>query len=142
MPSLASISLPPVSGFVSGTQPKIYNAQPAGTFTSPPQNSPIVSINSRYLVILNLLDSDTRIGDTITYYLYPVPSAGFPTITLHQRVLTGTLLQIYINNMAKHFQTEALNIFASPGTYDIYYEQTNASNTYTVLSQNLRFIVQ
>jgi|GEM_PF-5795435 len=142
MPTLASINLPPVAGLASGIQPKIVNAQPAGSYTSPPQNLPVFSMSNYYLHIINKLDPNTRIDDTITHYVYTVPSSGAPTITLHQRVLTSSLLQDCINYHLKYFQLEGIHKLLLPGMYDVYYEQTNASNTYTVISQNLRFIVQ
>ena len=142
MPTLASINLPPVAGLASGIQPKIVNAQPAGSYTSPPQNLPVFSMSNYYLHIINKLDPNTRIDDTITHYVYPVPSSGAPTITLHQRVLTSSLLLDCINYHLKYFQLEGIHKLLLPGMYDVYYEQTNASNTYTVISQNLRFIVQ
>ncbi|MBN3862227.1 hypothetical protein HCU66_08300 [Pseudomonas frederiksbergensis] len=142
MPTPTSIALPPVSGFSSGVQPKIYNATPPGTFTSPPQVLPIFSIANRYISVLHLLDQNTRINDTVIYHLYPVPSAGLPTITPVQSLLTLQTLQGFLNYRAEHFVSEIAYKFAKAGTYDLYYEQTNASNTYTVISQNLRFIVQ
>ena len=99
-------------------------------------------MSNYYLHIINKLDPNTRIDDTITHYVYPVPSSGAPTITLHQRVLTSSLLQDCINYHLKYFQLEGIHKLLLPGMYDVYYEQTNASNTYTVISQNLRFIVQ
>ncbi|RQO53023.1 hypothetical protein [Pseudomonas sp. KBW05] len=141
MPSLVTIAQAPVSGFASGNQPKIHNAVPPGNFYTGPQTLPVVRINIRYLVIYHLLDIDTRINDTVTYYLYPVPSAGFPTVTVITTLLTAARLQELISNKREHYEAEAAFKFNSPGTYDIYFEQTNASGTYTVISQNLRFTV-
>ncbi|WLH78971.1 MULTISPECIES: hypothetical protein [unclassified Pseudomonas] len=141
MPSLITIAQAPVSGFSSGNQPKIYNAVPPGSFFTGPQTLPVVSINIRYLVLYHLLDIDTRINDTITYYLYPVPSAGFPTVTVITTLLTPALLQAFITNKREHYEAEVRFKFGLPGIYDIYFEQTNASGTYTVISQNLRFTV-
>ncbi|UII71162.1 hypothetical protein LVW35_26620 [Pseudomonas sp. HN11] len=141
MPSLITIAQGPVSGFSSGNQPKIHNAVPPGNFFTGPQTFPVVSINARYLVLYHLLDQDTRISDKVTYYVYPVPSAGFPTATVITTLLTAPLLQAFINNKREHYEAEAPFKFSSPGTYDVYFEHTNASQTYTVISQNLRFTV-
>lgn len=141
MPSLVTIAQAPVSGFASGNQPKIHNAVPPGNFSTGPQTLPVVRINIRYLVIYHLLDIDTRINDTVTYYLYPAPSAGVPTVTVITTLLTAARLQQLITNKREHYEAEVAFKFNSPGTYDIYFEQTNASGTYTVISQNLRFTV-
>jgi hypothetical protein len=141
MPTLISVNGPPVSGFVAGVQPKIANAQPSGTYTSPPQVMPVVNIWQNYLGLLHLLDSNTRIGDVITYYIYPIPSLG-ALIQLCQITLTTTNLKRYITGGREHFCEEAFYNFPTRGTYEIYYDHTNSSGSYTILSQNLRFLHQ
>ncbi|PMV24328.1 MULTISPECIES: hypothetical protein [unclassified Pseudomonas] len=141
MPTIATINQPAVSGFGAGSQPKIYNATPPGSFATPPQNMPVVTRPFRYLVLSHFLSNNTRIGDVLTYYCYPVPSAGLPTMFLEQITLTAALLQIYINNKREHFEKEIPCYLPNPGVYDVYWELENASQTYTEIRQNLRFTV-
>lgn len=142
MPTLTSILQPAVSGINPGSQPKIYNAQPPGSFATGPQVMPTFKFSNNYIVLYHLLDPDTRVNDVITYYTYPIPSAGIPTVTICTVTLTLQYLTPCINNKREHFEFEAFYKFPRPGTYDVYFEQVNASGTYNVISQNLRFIVQ
>lgn len=106
------------------------------------QTLPIVSINIRYLVIYGKLHDDTRVGDDLRVYVYPVPAAGAPTITLKQMILTNTILQHYITNKREHFEIEVAHRFSSKGIHDVYFDQTDAGGTNIIVSRNLQFIVQ
>jgi hypothetical protein len=138
MPTMTSIYLPPVSGFVSGLQPKINNAQPSGTPTSPPQVNPLVYVSNRTFFIMHRLHPNSRIGDTITYYGYPIPSFG-ALITLSTTTLTLNNLTRYITKVQQHYAEEFQHPFSKTGTHEIYYEQQNASGSFTVISQNFPF---